>query len=133
MILLSVLNSRVGKLLGIGVLILIAYLWFNVWLSTQKTEAVKVAKQKIEQATTAQVKQDEVTANETYDNVTSGMRARADFRMQQYQTGGGDRLQRFISSERATTRTVSSKHLDGSNVLSDQEITAIRKHADLLQ
>ena len=133
MILLSVLNSRAGKLLGAGVLMFIAYLWFNVWLSTQKAEAVKVAKQKIEQSTIVQVKQDEVTVNETYSNVTDGMRARADARMQQYQTAKRDRLQRFSSSERTTFRPVSVKRLDGSNVLSDKEIAAIRKHADLLQ
>ena len=133
MILLSVLNSRVGKLLGAGVLMFIAYLWFNVWLSTQKAEAVKVAKQKIEQSTTAQIKQDEVIVNETYNNVTDGMRARADARMQQYQTAKRDRLLGTKGSARAARKPKGVLYLGGSNILPDSEVAQVLKHADLLQ
>ena len=117
-------------------IILIALsVWIAVadWANGQKIEAIEDTKRQINSSTIKQVKEDEKTVNETYSNVTSGMRARADARVQQYQASQRDRLQRVVSSKRAANVAKSGKHLDGSNVLSDSEVAQVLKHAGLLQ
>ena len=117
-------------------IILIAILvWFAVvdWANGQKIEAIEDTKRQINSSTIKRVKEDERTVSATYSRVTSGMRARADARVQQYKAIQRDRLQRVVSSKGTANVAKRVKNLDGSNVLSDKEITAIRKNADLLQ
>ena len=133
MLLFSLLDTKLGRALAGVFLLYIAYLWLNVWLSTQKADAVNAKVQLINESTKNQVRIDAQIAKETIDTATHGMRARAAERLQQYQASRGDRLQRISPGKGATDGNRGSVNMVGPAVLSDTEIAQIFKYSELLQ
>lgn len=131
------LNTRIGRAIALLVLFCIMVLWFNVWLTDQKDEAVALKVKEIKQTTKEEVLKDVDISVKTFDSITDGMRTRANEWVQQYETADGSNRLLGTRGDTASTRTKGRNkgavYLEGPNLLSDKEIAEIRRYSNLLQ
>lgn len=118
------------------ILLIIAVIFFNVWLKGKQQDAINGYKAKLEIAVNNQVQSDAKKIQDSFNNPSDGVVNRSREWVQQYEATASSRLQGVAgSSTAAESRTggIGAIDLRAHDILSDSEIDFIRRNAHILQ